>query len=37
LADFVVMAGDLHAVDPDRIKDIPIVRTFVGGTAVYSA
>jgi len=37
LADFVVMADDLHAVDPNKIKDIPIVRTVVGGATVYSA
>ena len=37
LADFVVMAEDLHAVDPDKIKDIPIVRTVVGGATVYRA
>jgi hypothetical protein len=37
LADFVVMAEDLHTVDPDKIKDIPIVRTVVGGATVHSA
>jgi predicted amidohydrolase YtcJ len=37
LADFVVMADDLHSVDPNKIKDIPIVRTVVGGVTVYSA
>ena len=37
LADFVVLADDLHRVSPDRIKDIPIVRTVVGGTTVYQA
>jgi predicted amidohydrolase YtcJ len=37
LADYVVMAGDLHIVDPNKIKDIPIVRTVVGGATVYSA
>jgi predicted amidohydrolase YtcJ len=37
LADFVVLAGDPHTVSPDRIKDIPIARTVVGGTTVYQA
>jgi len=37
LADFVVLADDPHTVDPEKIKDIRIVRTVVGGTAVYEA
>ena len=37
LADFVVLADDPHASDPDRIKDIAIVRTVVGGVVVYQA
>jgi hypothetical protein len=37
LADYVVMGEDLHSVDPNKIKDIPIVRTVVGGVSVYSA
>jgi len=37
LADFVVLADDLHTVDPNKIKDIQIVRTVVGGTTVYQA
>ena len=37
LADFVVLADDPHTVPPDRIKDIPIVRTVVGGNTVYSS
>jgi predicted amidohydrolase YtcJ len=36
-ADYVVLAEDLHGVDPDRIKDIKIVRTVTGGTLVYQA
>jgi len=35
LADFVVLADDLHTVDPEKIKDIQIVRTVVGGATVY--
>jgi predicted amidohydrolase YtcJ len=37
LADFVVLAEDLHAVDPGKIKDVTIVRTVVGGAVVYDA
>jgi predicted amidohydrolase YtcJ len=37
LADFVVLADDLHAVNQDKIKDIAIVRTVVGGSTVYQA
>jgi predicted amidohydrolase YtcJ len=35
LADFVVLADDPHVVSKDRIKDIQIVRTVVGGRTVY--
>jgi predicted amidohydrolase YtcJ len=35
LADFVVLAEDLHTVDPDKIKDIKIYRTVTGGATVY--
>jgi predicted amidohydrolase YtcJ len=37
LADFVMLANDFHTVDPDKIKDIKIVRTVVGGKTVYQA
>jgi predicted amidohydrolase YtcJ len=37
LADFVVLADDLHTVDQAKIKDIEIVRTVVGGSTVYQA
>ena len=37
LADFVMLAHDPHTVSPDRIKDIPIVRTVVGGATMYQA
>ena len=36
-ADFVVLADDPHTVSPDKIKDIKIVRTVVGGNTVYEA
>ena len=37
LADFVVLADDPHTVDPEKIKDLQIVRTVVGGTTAYQA
>ena len=37
LADFVVLADDPHTVSKEKIKDIQIVRTVVGGATVYQA
>jgi predicted amidohydrolase YtcJ len=37
LADYVVLADDPHTMDPEKIKDIQIVRTVVGGTISYQA
>jgi hypothetical protein len=37
LADFVVLADDPHTVSKEKIKDIQIVRTVVGGSTVYQA
>jgi predicted amidohydrolase YtcJ len=37
LADFVVLADDFHTVNVEKIKDIQIVRTVVGGKTVYQA
>lgn len=37
LADYVILADDLHTVDPKKIKDIQIVRTVTGGTTMYQA
>ena len=35
LGDFVVLAEDPHTVSPEKIKDIQIVRTVVGGATAY--
>jgi predicted amidohydrolase YtcJ len=37
LADFVVLSDDPHTVGNDKIKDVQVVRTYVGGTKVYEA
>jgi predicted amidohydrolase YtcJ len=37
LADFVVLADDPHTVSNDKIKDIQVVRTVVGGSTVYQS
>ena len=37
LADYVVLADDPHTVDVEKIKDIQIVQTVVGGKASYQA
>jgi len=36
-ADFVILGQDPHAVEANRLKDIPIVRTVVGGRTVYAS
>jgi hypothetical protein len=37
LADFVVLSDDPHSISQDRLKDITIVRTVVGGRTSYEA
>lgn len=37
LADFVILSGDLFTVPAEKIKDLEIVRTVVGGKTVYQA
>ena len=37
LADYVVLADDPHTVDVEKIKDIQIVRTVVGGQTSHQA
>ncbi len=36
-ADFVVLGEDPHEIEPDRLKDITVVRTVVGGRTVHEA
>jgi hypothetical protein len=35
LADFAILGRDPHEEDPDRIKEIPVVRTVVGGKTMH--
>lgn len=37
LADWVMLAEDPHEVDPDRIKEIEVLRTDVGGETMHEA
>ena len=37
LADYVVLADDPHTIDMEKIKDIEIVRTVVGGKTKHQA
>jgi predicted amidohydrolase YtcJ len=35
LADFVVLSEDLLTIDPERIKDVKVDLTVLGGRIVY--
>ena len=37
LADLVILAADPHDTDADEIKNIPVLRTVVGGRTVHEA
>lgn len=36
-ADLVVLGRDLHGEEADHIKDVPVLRTVIGGKTVYRA
>ena len=36
LADYVMLAEDIHTISPDKIKDVKILRTVTGGRTVYT-
>ena len=35
LADMVVLGEDILTIDPEKIPQIPILATYVGGKLVY--
>lgn len=35
LADFVVLSENLFEIEPDKIKDVEVLQTYVGGKLVY--
>ena len=37
LADWVMLASDPATTDPDAIKHIPVVATYLGGVATFEA
>jgi predicted amidohydrolase YtcJ len=37
LADFVILGRDPHTEEPGKIKDIPVLRTVIGGRTTRSA
>jgi predicted amidohydrolase YtcJ len=37
LADMVLLSDDIFAIDPVKIRDVKVLRTFVGGKQVFDA
>jgi predicted amidohydrolase YtcJ len=37
LADMVLLSDDIFKIDPVKIRDVKVLRTFVGGKPVYTA
>jgi predicted amidohydrolase YtcJ len=37
LADMVLLSDDIFSIDPVRIRDTKVLKTFVGGKLVYDA
>jgi predicted amidohydrolase YtcJ len=37
LADFVILSDDIFAIDPEKIKDVTVIKTVVGGKVVYQS
>lgn len=36
-ADFVVLSGNILQLDGDELKEVRVLRTFVGGELVFEA
>jgi len=37
LADMVLLSDDVLSIDPVKIRDVKVLRTWVGGKLVYDA
>jgi predicted amidohydrolase YtcJ len=37
LADFVILSDDIFRVDPTTIRDVKVLKTFVGGKLIWEA
>ena len=35
LADFVILSEDLMVIQPNKIKDVKVLETYIGGRKVY--
>ena len=35
LADFVILSEDLFSIEPNKIKDVHVLQTYIGGNKVY--
>jgi predicted amidohydrolase YtcJ len=36
IADFVVLSDDIFAIAPEKIRDVKVEMTFLGGKMIYS-
>jgi len=37
LADMVILSNDIFSIPPDKIKDVKVTKTFVGGKLVWDS
>ena len=37
LADFVILDSDIRSIAPEKIRDVKVLETFVGGKSVFKA
>ena len=37
LADMVLLSDDIFSMDPEKIRDVRVLKTFVGGTLIFDA
>ena len=34
-ADFVILSEDLFSIEPNKIKDVHVLQTYIGGNKVF--